>query len=117
MYVVSVTLDLEDKLQASEEEKQALVAQVNNLLSQVADLTRQVWARKPPQPLSGYYVRRKAARSPLHSFCYICLTGFLPSWGVYERQVETLRGRPPSPRPKQGLSDAVTLDKALNAGK
>jgi hypothetical protein len=47
----------------------------------------------------------------------LCLTVFVLSWGVYEWQVETLRGRPPSPRPKQGLSDAVTLDKALNAGK
>jgi type II secretory pathway component PulM len=30
------------------------------------------------------------------------------------RQVEQLRGRPASPRPKQSISDAVSLDKKLN---
>ena len=30
------------------------------------------------------------------------------------RQTEQLRGRPASPIPKQGLNDAVKLDKALN---
>lgn len=34
--------ELESKLAASEQEKQALVSQVNHLLAQVAELTRQV---------------------------------------------------------------------------
>lgn len=64
-YIVPVIccLDLEDKLQASEEEKQALATQVNSLLSQVAELSRQVCARTP-QPVRLLCVRRSHYAMP-----------------------------------------------------
>jgi hypothetical protein len=47
----------------------------------------------------------------------ILTSGRAPAAEVAEltRQNEQLRGRPPSPIPKQGLADAKSLDKKLNA--